>query len=558
MTALALGLLAAMLLGGPPPAAALHAARPALQAPAAAAWRCPMCVDVRRDAPGRCPRCGMALVSSGALPAPRMPGLPRWLLLGTALAVLVASVVVLELRGPRPPGARRTVLDAHGMLSRPWLRPALRLPVVLLFLLVVAAGLLGNPAPDRNLAPVLTWTIWWATLVGVVLVAGKAWCTVCPWMALADWVGHVLPRLERPWPRALRSVWPATALFVALTWLELGWGVTQRPRGTALLGVGMFVLALGTSAVFQRKAFCRYACLVGRVSGLYATFAASELRAADPAICRRCATRDCLRGNARGAPCPTGQYLGAMRENTYCTLCLACARTCPHGNVVWRLRPFGADLLESIRPRRDEAYLALTMVALSAFHGLTMTATWDAAVEALRAATGLGWLAAFSAGMAAMLVVPLALYAALAAAMAWCAGGGRRAAGTIFVRFAYALVPIALFYHLAHNTQHVLFEGAKLLSVASDPFGWGWDLLGTAATRADVVLPVEAGWLLQAALVVTGHVYALAIAHRTAYALDTDRRRARAMLAPLVAALLLFSAQSLWLLGQPMVMRTAL
>jgi hypothetical protein len=513
----------------------------------------------------------MALVPMGATPAalaagavlPLMPGLPPWLFVSAALLVLVISFVILETRARtvRQRGFRLDILRIPGvrsLLRHPWFPLVVQLPVVLLFGLVVTAGLFGNPAPERNIAPILTWTIWWASLVLLVVFAGKLWCTVCPWMALADWFGRLVPRPERPWPHALRNIWPATLLFVLLTWLELGYGVTQKPWLTAVLGLGMLVLAVGTVVVFERKAFCRYACLVGRVSGLYATFAGSELRATNRDACRSCATKDCYVGNDRGAPCPTHQFLGTMRENTYCTLCLQCVKTCPHANVAWNLRPFGADLLESIRPRKDEAYLVLIMLSMSAFHGLTMTPSWNRIVQAIDAATGVGWLAAFSAGMAAVLLFPLAVYYGICVLMTWGARDRRHDAGTLFVRFSYSLLPIALFYHLAHNLQHVLFESTKLVRVSSDPFGWGWDVFGTAHMSVSSILPVEVGWTVQVALILVGHVYAIMIAHRTAHALYSDPRAAMASQIPLLAAMLLFSFQSLWLLSQPMLMRTAM
>jgi hypothetical protein len=575
----AVAFLVALAIAGPlaAPAHALHAPhRPAesrasgeaaAQAPATV-WGCPMCETVRRPRPGTCPICGMALVPMGpGRPAatgarPLMPGLPAWIFFTAALLVLVLSFVLVAVRGRAPrPGPRLDVLRLPGLrrlLARPWFPLAVQVPVVLVFAVVVAAGLFGNPAPDRNLAPALTWTVWWASLVFVVLFFGKLWCTVCPWMALADWLGRLLPRLDRPWPRALRNIWPATILFVFLTWLELGYGVTEKPWLTATLGLSMVALATATLVVFERKAFCRYACLVGRVSGLYATFASSELRAADHDVCRRCATKDCYRGNDRGAPCPTHEFLGSMRENTYCILCMECVKSCPEGNVAWNLRPWGADLLESIRPRQDEACLAVILLSMSAFHGLTMTLTWDRLVQGIAGATGVGWLAAFSVGMAVMLLLPLAAYWLICVLMTWCAGDRRHGVGTVFVRFAYSLLPIALFYHLAHNLQHVLSEGKKVVRLASDPFGWGWNLFGTAHVPVTAMLPLEVGWGMQVALVVAGHVFAIVIAHRTARALYGNQRAATASQFPLLVAMLLFSFQSLWLLSQPMLMRTAM
>jgi len=37
--------------------------------------------------------------------------------------------------------------------------------VVCFFILVIIAGLSGTPIPERNIATVLTWNIWWAGLI---------------------------------------------------------------------------------------------------------------------------------------------------------------------------------------------------------------------------------------------------------------------------------------------------------------------------------------------------------------------------------------------------------
>ena len=49
-----------------------------------------------------------------------------------------------------------------------------------------------------------------------------------------------------------------------------------------------------------------------------------------------------------------------------------------------------------------------------------------------------------------------------------------------FARNVYALLPIALSYHLAHNLEHLLMEGPKVVTLISDPFGWDQNWFGTA------------------------------------------------------------------------------
>lgn len=563
-------------------------------------WGCPMCETVRQDSAGTCSICGMDLVRmddsvvrpdlapvieatyDGTVsrnPAnetrnlPLMPGLPDAMFYGGALLTLMVSFVLFEFWGRRSvSGGRGKRLD---LLSIPGLRAlvkrrgfqfVLQLPIVLLFGVVLIAGFFGNPAPERNIAPILTWTVWWAWLVIAILFVGKLWCTVCPWMAIADWIGKRSLwrrvrddlRLNLRWPRRLRNIWIATAMFVGLTWLELGYGVTDTPWVTAALGLFMTALAIATILIFERKAFCRYACLVGRVSGLYSMFSASELRTRSAEVCRKCETKDCYNGNERGYPCPTNQFIGAMETNTYCTLCTECIKSCPEDNIVWNLRPFGSDLLEPHRTRVDEGYLAVIMLSMSAFHGLTMTPAWDQIVTWIQRATGVGWLGAFSIGMAGVLVLPLLIYYGICWVMKRLAGDREHSTRFLFIRFAYSLLPIALFYHLAHNLQHIFYEGMKLVRVASDPFGLGWNLFGTATMAVHAMIPVRAGWTIQVALILVGHVYGIYIAHRVAATLYGNSRAATLSQLPMLVAMMLFSFQSLWLVAQPMVMRTAM
>jgi hypothetical protein len=291
---------------------------------------------------------------------------------------------------------------------------------------------------------------------------------------------------------------------------------------------------------------------------LYSLFAATELRAADGATCAACATKDCYRGNAQGAPCPTQQFLAVMDANAYCTLCMECVQTCPHGNVAWSVRPFAADLLEPSRARVDEAYLAVILLSMSAFHGLTMTPSWARVVDWIGGALGVGPLPAFSVGMSAILALPLAVYAGVCRLMKALARDARHETKTLFIHFAYSLLPIALFYHLAHNLQHFSYEGMKLIRATSDPFGWDWDLFGTAHLAVTPMLSVEAVWGAQVVLILIGHIYGIRIAHKAARSLYADTKTATLSQLPLMAAMMLFSLQSLWLLAQPMLMRTAM
>ncbi len=535
----------------------------------------------------------------------RMWGIPNWLYYSSIAAVLLISFLMFEgaalFRRRRAradgEGARPTALVAdaardridlmrfglfRGLArSRPF-RFAVQFVVAAFFLLIIAAGLFGNQNPGLNIAPVLTWTVWWGGLVVLIMFAGKAWCYMCPWDAIAGWMERLNlwkkrgegAGLNLRWPRVVQNIGIATFLFVGLTWVELGFGVTMRPAATAWIAIAMLLMAIVSAFLFERRSFCRYGCLVGRISGLYAMFSGVEVRRRRDEVCQNCRTKECVKGSATAYGCPTFEYPGGMELNTYCIQCTECLQACPHDNLAVNLRPWGEDLKVAGKPRRDEAYLALLMLALTGFHGLTMTPVWGSMTATLETWLPLGRVASFSLGMCALMAFPLLIYTFLVGVSYAITAGysttrrARRPDATVgeapaasyfdyFVRYAYCVLPIALFYHLAHNLEHLLMEGQKVLSMLSDPFGWGWNLFGTAGWVVPPLVSLDVLWILQVVLVGTGHVYSLWAANKISRRLFADRAAAARGQWPMLIGMIAFSVFSLWLLRQPMDMRVS-
>jgi len=507
-----------------------------------------------------------------------MPGLPSWAL-GSALALVVVLTVLSVGRGRRwfsgeSSGLRfelTSIKPLKWLVSRRYFQFMMQVPLVIMLFVILYAGFEGTPVADKNISTVLVWSIWWTLLILDIVLLGRMWCLVCPWDALASWIRRLSfwrRREEEPlalnlkWPRWLKNVYPATFFFVGLTWLELGWGVTMSPHATAILGLCMVMLAVVPALIFERKSFCRYGCLIGRICGLYSMVAPVEVRSRDLDVCKSCRTKDCLNGNDKGYPCPTGQSLTTMRANTYCTVCTECVKSCPNDNVAINVRPWASDLYGLRKPRRDEALLALVMLSLTSFHGLTMTPIWTQLINASRDTLGLSFLPTFSLGMVAILLVPGGLYLLFSSlsnrftrtakdASLWRVASG----------YAYPLVAIALMYHLAHNAGHFLVEAGVVVPVISDPLGSGANIFGTAGFSPAPFLSQEGIWLMQLGLVLLGHWWALRAtewAHRAlakVRSVEVLPLRSRLVTA---AFLLMVSAFNLWLLAQPMEMRTAM
>ncbi|HHO49792.1 MAG TPA: hypothetical protein ENK18_02715, partial [Deltaproteobacteria bacterium] len=458
-----------------------------------------------------------------------MQGVPGWMFALAVGLVITLTFVLVERAGLADTDRFRIDLTSRGplrgLLRKRWFQPAIQLPILVLFLLTVVAGLFGSSG--RNIAPVLVWTVWWAGLIFGVALAGNIWCAVCPWDALANLVSRAVPwrrgavrSLGLPWPAWGSTVYPALILFVGVTWAELGWGITNDPRTTAVLGALMALGAMGMALLYDRKVFCRSVCLVGRTSGMYAMFAPFEIRPADTDACDVCQTRACLNGNNRGYACPTGLDLGQTNENTYCTLCTECFKSCKVPAL--RVRPFGRDLSRVKRWRTDEALLALTLLALTGFHGLSMTPVWENfepgttdLVGLIRQSLSISSLSAFTVGMAGVMALPFAAYAALTwVAWRWVRDATGASYRELLVGYAYAVLPVALFYHLAHNAMHLFMEGQEVIPLLSDPLGTGANWFGTAGWHPGPLLSMQSVWLLQVLLVVVGHVFGVIVSHR--------------------------------------------
>ncbi len=128
--------------------------------------------------------------------------------------------------------------------------------------------------------------------------------------------------------------------------------------------------------------------------------------------------------------------------------------------------------------------------------------------------------------------------------------GGTSSTLVVAQRFAHTLVPIGIAYAAAHYLTLIVFEGQQLLSAASDPFGLGWDLFGTADRRIDFFIRTpEPVWYLQVGLIVAGHVLGVILAHDRALHDFTGRAAVRSQYAMLVLMVFLTGFGLLLLAG---------
>ena len=412
------------------------------------------------------------------------------------------------------------------LLKNRW--PQLIIGAVMLvgFLFSIMAGFIGTPVGNHNFSIVLVWIAWWAILMMVAVpFFGRGWCAVCPIPMPGEWIqrGAILePPVKKPrwlnlhWPKKFRNIWLQNLTFTMVALFSII--ILTTPKITAIMLLGMLFLAIGMSLVFERRAFCRYICPVSGFIGLYAQTAPMELRVKNKRVCMTCIGKPCYNGSSTlhqtskmvraevsgGAPdntdqhagygCPWDVFPGGLTRNSYCGLCMECLRTCPQDNIAVKLRPFAADL--ALRSHKmDEAYKALIMLGAAMVYTSVLLGPWGVLKSAAYSVGTLAWFS-FIAAFLAFIFVLLPFLLWLSISLGKISSKSNLSTRHLFASFATSLIPLGMIFWISFSLSFVLTNASYILIALSDPFGWGWNLFGTAAIAwqpilSSVIIPLQ-------------------------------------------------------------------
>lgn len=445
-------------------------------------------------------------------------------------------------------------LDVFAML--PWLKKFCKwrsfqflavFPNLIIFVFFLYAGLFGSRVGNRNIIIIFVWIFWWFLLITLMVPFGsRIWCTVCPFPFFGEWfqrkaligvrsgktggLRNKMFGLNKKWPRKLSNIWLQNILFLGLCTFSAM--LLTRPIVSVLVLGGLFVLATVLSFIYRQRAFCMYVCPVSGFQGLYAMTSMIELRAADKDVCHReCKTKSCLTGSERGWACPWYQYMGKMERNNYCGLCMECVKSCPNDNISLYARPFCGDT--EIKGFA-EAWKAFIMLALAVVYSVTLLGPWGTIKEWANVAETGNWKGfATYAGIiwfTALLGIPAVWWLA-----SWLgkliSGAGAVSTKDMFRRYSFMLVPLGLLAWVAFSFPLIMINGSYIISIISDPLGWGWDLVGTAHVPWTPVLSQYTAHV-QIPLLLAGLYFALKRGYDVALTLHQDRKKAALSVIP--------------------------
>lgn len=455
-----------------------------------------------------------------------------------------------EVADTTPPPVGRNLMTIPWIartLRSGWYPSVLQIPVAAVFGLVAYQLLAGPDVAHDNAGTALMWVLWWPVIPIVFVLLGRFWCAVCPFGLLSDmvqkWVG-----VGRPVPSFLKryGIWIIDASFLAITWADHVWGVVESPWGSGVLLLLLTTAVIASGAFFQRRTFCRYLCFLGGLSGNYARTGMVELRA-DSAICRTCKARAvCYNGNDKVAGCPLFTFPRTMEDSANCNLCANCIKSCPNDAIQVRLRKPTSELWFITKPHLEQSLLAMAIMGIVLIQNITMLEVWQGVLAWIAATTGItSYPVIFTVAFTVAVTVPIAL---LAGASRIAAARNLETTWQNVARFGYALIPLDVAGHLAHNLFHLLAEGGSVYSTVAA-------LFGSSASGDPALVSPGTIQLLQFLLLALGIAGSLYTAKRITHRRYQTAARRRATLVPYVGVIAALGALNVWLFLLPMAHR---
>ena len=374
-----------------------------------------------------------------------------------------------------------------------------------LLALVFLTALIGEPSSAQNLAPTFVYIVFWLGIPVLQVLFGNVWSALNPWLAIANGVAWLWRLLGQEWtppldyPRRL-GVWPGAVALALFAALELTYAEPASPRALALaIALYSYAMWFGMAAFGRRtwdqngNGFTVYFGLLARIA-------------------------------------PFGEH---------------------DGRLVLRMPLSGLAGAE-----RTSGMLAFVAVMLGSvgFDGLSRAPFWqnlraDLAgpyvVDAPRTAELLTTALDLVGLIGCILLVALAYLGATKIAERMI-----QSERSLVPEFIQSLVPIALVYAVAHYFTAFIITGQYIFSLASDPFGFGWDLFGTVTYSPNIApLPPNIVWYVQVGALVAGHVAGLAVAHDRAVTILPARDALRSQYA-MLGLMVVYTVGGMWLLSR--------
>lgn len=198
----------------------------------------------------------------------------------------------------------------------------------------------------------------------------------------------------------------------------------------------------------------------------------------------------------------------------------------------------------------------LILLAGTAFDGFKETTTWFQVYYSIL--HNLEFLFPISTYQAIEIVFYLVLiisFGGIYAATIWLTRRISKASSSRDLALIYTktLIPVLLGYNIAHYFPLILTQGQAIISLISDPFGFGWNIFGTVDVKPNIsLLSLHTIWHIQVAAIILGHVLAIILSHIIGQNLKRSQKSFSLSQIPLLILMIFYTMGGLWLLSLPL------
>ena len=430
------------------------------------------------------------------------------------------------------------------------------------FIFVTVTGIIGISSGAKNFSVVFTWILW-SVLLALLLVPflGRSWCFLCPIV----WPGELIQRklwskfgdsklMNMRWPTVLKNVWLQIFIFIFFgIWMVV---LVTQPFVTAIAVITLITGATITFILFPRRIFCRYLCPPGLFIGVYSSYAPIEVRVKDRGICLTPSSqggcnKECYTGSEKGYGCPWLEFPQNMVSNIDCGLCTECFKTCPRDNIALNARPFGVELeSKEMKMKSDEAWRAIILLAFPLVYTAVLFGPW-----AWIKSWGDLLLYTNSVGVTQhlfyiILIIDIVLGVLpglhlLASRISILLSGTKDiSTKELFVNYAYAYIPLGLMLWAGFNFSLIMMEWSYIPVIISDPFGAGWNLLGTTHLPwIPITLPIP---IAETVFTFSGVLLSLKVGYNSLNSIFSDKKQTLRALIPFATLTAIIAIVYLW------------
>lgn len=434
---------------------------------------------------------------------------PFWMYLYGGAAAIVASFIIVGLF-VNPNKVNKLIdyptlyLERITSLAKKaghWLPTTLRTFSVFLLGLTVLTGLFGTEIPTFNFSMTFFWVFVVLFLTYLAALLGNFWQAINPWKVLVEWGERLMDgKLTGifKYPKAL-AYYPALVIYLLFIRAEL-FGGGGTPFGLANLLTQYTSVTVLAVLLFGKDAWFRYGELSSVFFSLISKLSFLEVR--DGKLYLR------------------PPFIGAVKEKA---------------------------------EHFSQVLFVLFMLSSTAFDGFRETIPWlrfqFSVGDALQPVLGeASYDLVDQSGMILSLLIFLVVYLFLISLMKVFVAGR---VVDLAKQFIFSIIPIALVYNVAHYYTLIITEGQNIVNLISDPFGFGWNIFGTANANLGWFVDANFVWHSQVAVILIGHIAGVYLAHLIALKIFPTHRKALFSQFPMLVLMVAYTMAGLWILSQP-------